>query len=107
MFFEGHTKNQWGCEPAELPAYIATRMPIRFDYNDNYYHSKHQGIPVNGYTDLVEGIMDHSEIRVELNVQVKPAEIKGFDHIILERTYRHLLWMPDWKTRIPDGLLGT
>jgi UDP-galactopyranose mutase len=44
-FFYGYTKKQWGCEPTELPAAILRRLPVRFNYNDNYYANPLQGIP--------------------------------------------------------------
>lgn len=48
-FFKGYTQKQWGMHPSELPASILKRLPVRFNYDDNYYASKFQGIPKNGY----------------------------------------------------------
>jgi UDP-galactopyranose mutase len=48
-FFYGYTRKQWGCEPRELPASILKRLPVRFSYDDNYYSTKYQGIPKEGY----------------------------------------------------------
>ena len=45
-FFYGYTKKQWGCEPAELPASILKRIPVRFNYDDNYHNNIYTGIPV-------------------------------------------------------------
>ncbi|MFN8253144.1 MAG: UDP-galactopyranose mutase [Ferruginibacter sp.] len=82
-FFYGYTKKQWGCEPAELPASILKRLPVRFNYDDNYYNNPYQGIPVNGYTDLVEKLLAHQNISVQLNKKFVPEEglLKQFDHI--------------------------
>ena len=66
-FFYGYTKKQWGCEPSELPASILKRLPVRFNYNDNYYNNPYQGIPVNGYTELVEKLLDSPKINITLN----------------------------------------
>jgi UDP-galactopyranose mutase len=66
-FFYGYTKKHWGCEPRELPASILKRLPLRFNYNDNYYSSIYQGIPVDGYTAIVERILNHENIKVILN----------------------------------------
>jgi UDP-galactopyranose mutase len=66
-FFYGYTKKQWGCEPSELPASILKRLPVRFNYNDNYYNNTYQGIPVNGYTELVEKLLHNSKINITLN----------------------------------------
>jgi UDP-galactopyranose mutase len=66
VFFYGYTRKQWGCEPAELPASILKRLPIRFNYNDVYYDSAQQGVPEHGYTAIVEKILDHPAISVRL-----------------------------------------
>lgn len=66
-FFYGYTKKQWGCEPSELPASILKRLPVRFNYNDNYYNNPYQGIPVNGYTELIEKLLDSNKISITLN----------------------------------------
>jgi UDP-galactopyranose mutase len=66
-FFYGYTKKQWGCEPSALPASILKRLPVRFNYNDNYYNNIYQGIPVNGYTELVEKLLDSPKIKLTLN----------------------------------------
>ena len=61
-FFKGYTQKQWGCHPSELPASILKRLPVRFNYNDNYFFHRYQGMPEHGYTQLVEGILDHPNI---------------------------------------------
>ncbi|MBK8611228.1 MAG: UDP-galactopyranose mutase [Chitinophagaceae bacterium] len=82
-FFYGYTKKQWGCEPSALPASILKRLPVRFNYNDNYYNNSYQGIPVNGYTELVEKLLDHPDIRVSLNKKFQYSEAlqENYDHI--------------------------
>lgn len=81
-FFYGYTKKQWGCEPTELPASILKRLPVRFNYNDNYYNNPIQGIPVNGYTSLFEKMLDHPSIEVKLNTKFdKNFDVKEFDHV--------------------------
>jgi UDP-galactopyranose mutase len=65
-FFEGYTKKQWGRDPFELPASIAKRIPIRLNYDDNAYEHKYQGIPTDGYTRMVENMLDHPRIKVHL-----------------------------------------
>lgn len=80
-FFYGYTKKQWGVEPASLPASILKRLPIRFNYDDNYYNQKYQGIPVSGYTEIVRRIIDHQEIEVRLGQHLDPSRKKEFDHL--------------------------
>lgn len=62
-FFKGYTVKQWGCDPKDLPASVLKRLPVRFNYDDNYYSSKFQGIPAEGYTAVVSKILDHSFIQ--------------------------------------------
>lgn len=68
-FFLGYTSKQWGRPSRELPSSIAKRIPIRFDYNDNAYDHKYQGIPLDGYTNMVENMLDHPRIKVRLGVE--------------------------------------
>lgn len=81
-FFKGYTKKQWGCDPSELPASILKRLPVRFNYDDNYFSHKYQGIPVEGYTPIVKSILNHSNIDVRLNTAFDKNQAKSFDHII-------------------------
>jgi UDP-galactopyranose mutase len=85
-FFYGYTKKQWGVEPSELPASILKRLPIRFNYDDNYYQQLYQGIPVNGYTKLIENILDHPDINIVKNTKLTRETIKEFDHVFYSGT---------------------
>jgi UDP-galactopyranose mutase len=80
-FFYGYTRKQWGCEPRELPAAILRRLPVRFSYNDNYYNSTYQGIPEEGYTEVIRRILDHPSIEVKLNYPWDPAMASDFAHV--------------------------
>ena len=80
-FFYGYTKKQWGVEPSELPASILQRLPVRFNYDDNYYASKFQGIPVDGYTAIVERILDHKMIDVHTSTKFTPDMKAKYDHV--------------------------
>lgn len=81
-FFYGYTKKQWGCEPTDLPAAILKRLPVRFNYNDNYYANPLQGIPRDGYTSIIEKMLDHPNIEIKLNVKFDSKyNITGYDHI--------------------------
>ena len=81
-FFYGYTKKQWGCEPVELPASILKRIPVRFNYDDNYHNNAYSGIPVKGYTDLFEKLIDKPAIRIHLNKKFDTSSnVAGYDHI--------------------------
>jgi len=79
-FFYGYTLKQWGVEPRELPASILARLPIRFDYNDNYYKTAHQALPRDGYTPIVERLLDHPLITVHLSCPFELAMRSDFAH---------------------------
>lgn len=64
-FIKGYTIKQWMKHPTELPSFIIKRLPVRFTYDTNYFFDKYQGVPVNGYTELFEKLLDG--IDVELN----------------------------------------
>lgn len=63
---KGYTEKQWGRKCKDLPAFIIRRLPVRFTYNNNYFKDRYQGIPVNGYNEIVEKMLSGSDI--ELNV---------------------------------------
>ncbi len=81
-FFYGYTKKQWGCEPTELPASILKRIPVRFNYDDNYHNNIYTGIPVDGYTALMEKLIDNPNIHVTLNKKFNAGDdVSGYDHV--------------------------
>lgn len=80
-FFEGYTKKQWGCDPKELPASILKRLPVRFNYNDNYFFHKYQGMPEKGYTDIVAKILDHPNIKVHLSTPFNKTQAQDYQHV--------------------------
>ncbi|MDQ0319927.1 UDP-galactopyranose mutase [Pararhizobium capsulatum DSM 1112] len=80
-FFKGYTIKQWGCDPNDLPASILKRLPVRFNYDDNYFFHRFQGMPENGYTPMVEKILDHDRIQVELNRRFTRSDAGAFDHV--------------------------
>jgi UDP-galactopyranose mutase len=80
-FFKGYTVKQWGCSPTELPASILKRLPVRFNYDDNYFFHRFQGMPENGYTEMVERILKHERIEVRLNHRFTRSDAQDFDHV--------------------------
>ena len=63
---KGYTEKQWGRDCRDLPAFIIRRLPVRFTYDNNYFNALYQGIPIGGYTAMVENML--KGIDVELNV---------------------------------------
>lgn len=80
-FFKGYTQKQWGMHPSSLPASILKRLPVRFNYDDNYYASQFQGIPKNGYTYIVERILDHPNIEMRLNTAFSREQASEYEHV--------------------------
>lgn len=80
-FFKGYTIKQWGLHPSKLPASILKRLPVRFNYDDNYYVSAYQGMPKNGYTVIVQKMLDHPNIRVHLGSTFTREQVGSYDHV--------------------------
>ncbi|MDI2113475.1 UDP-galactopyranose mutase [Commensalibacter nepenthis] len=80
-FFKGYTLKQWGLHPSELPASILKRLPVRFNYDDNYFSHKFQGMPKDGYTVIIDSIMDHKNIKVSLNTKFDKTDHGKYRHI--------------------------
>jgi UDP-galactopyranose mutase len=61
---KGYTQKQWGRECKDLPAFIIKRLPVRYTYDNNYFNAKYQGIPIGGYTKMVENMLEGIEVRL-------------------------------------------
>ena len=61
---KGYTEKQWGRPCSELPSFIIKRLPVRFTFDNNYFNARYQGIPVGGYTCMVERMLDGVEVRL-------------------------------------------
>lgn len=80
-FFKGYTQKQWGCAPDKLPASILKRLPVRFNYDDNYFFHSYQGMPKDGYTDIVKKILQHDNITLSLNTFFHKKKAKNYEHV--------------------------
>lgn len=80
---KGYTMKQWGKECKDLPAFIIKRLPLRFTFDNNYFNDRFQGIPVGGYTQIVEKMLDGIEVLtgIEYKEFVKTTE-DVFDKIV-------------------------
>lgn len=61
---KGYTEKQWGRDCRELPSFIIKRLPVRFTFDNNYFNARHQGIPIGGYTRMVERMLEGIEVRL-------------------------------------------
>lgn len=64
---KGYTEKQWGRKATELPAFIIKRLPVRFIYDNNYFNDRYQGIPIGGYTKIIEKMLEGVEVKLDTN----------------------------------------
>ena len=72
---KGYTEKQWGRPCTELPSFIIKRLPFRFTYNNNYFNDRYQGIPIGGYTQIIEKMLEGCDI--QLNTDFFDDKIMG------------------------------
>lgn len=111
---KGYTEKQWGKSAKDLPSFIIRRLPVRFTYNNNYFNDPYQGIPVGGYTQIIQKLLDNDLIELKTNTdffEKKDEYLNSenkiiftgmidqfFDYQLGELEYRSL----DFKTKILD-----
>ena len=80
---KGYTEKQWGRDCKDLPAFIIKRLPVRLTYDNNYFNALYQGIPVGGYTKMVENMLEGIEVRLGVDYFDHKAELDAIaDHVI-------------------------
>ena len=72
---KGYTEKQWGRDCKDLPAFIIKRLPVRLTFDNNYFNALYQGIPMGGYTKLVENILGDTEVRLGVDYLQNKAEL--------------------------------
>jgi UDP-galactopyranose mutase len=72
---KGYTGKQWGRPCTELPSFIIKRLPVRFTYDNNYFNALYQGIPIGGYTKLIEKLLDGIEVRLSTDYLANKEEL--------------------------------
>jgi len=103
---EGYTQKQWGKNPKELPSFIIKRLPVRFTYDNNYFNDRFQGIPIGGYSQIIEKMLEGSDVitgtdyfehKAELNGKCRKIIFTGtldsyFEHCYGQLEYRSLMF---------------
>lgn len=79
-FIKNYTIKQWGTDPKYLPAHLILRLPVRYNFDDNYFKHSLQGIPSNGYTKIVENLLNHPNIHVTLGNKFYSHQVANYDH---------------------------
>jgi len=100
---KGYTEKQWNRECKDLPAFIIKRLPVRLTYDNNYFNDRYQGIPIGGYTKLIEGMLDGIEVRLNTNYFDNKEEFdKMADKIIytgpLDEYFNYSLGKLEWRS---------
>lgn len=72
---KGYTEKQWGRDCKELPAFIIKRLPVRLTYDNNYFNALYQGIPIGGYTKMVENMLKGVEVRLGIDYLEHKTEL--------------------------------
>ena len=103
-FFREYTIKQWDKDPKELPASVARRLPVRYNYNTRYYNDTWEGIPINGYTPIFEKMLSHPNIQLYLNTdffsirdQIPSDKIVVYTGAI-DRYFDYRYGMLNWRT---------
>ena len=80
---KGYTEKQWNRKCSELPSFIIKRLPVRLTYDNNYFNDRYQGIPIGGYTKLVERMLDGIEVKLDTNFFDNVDEYKSIANKIV------------------------
>ncbi|MEE1251339.1 MAG: UDP-galactopyranose mutase [Lachnospiraceae bacterium] len=80
---KGYTEKQWGRDCKELPSFIIKRLPLRFTYDNNYFNDRYQGIPIGGYTKIIEKMLEETPVELGISYKEFLAENgKIFDKVL-------------------------
>ncbi len=74
---KGYTEKQWGRKCTDLPAFIIKRLPVRLTFDNNYFNALYQGIPMGGYTKMVEHLLEGIEVRLGIDYLEQKEELKA------------------------------
>lgn len=72
---KGYTEKQWGKKATELPPFIIKRLPVRFTYDNNYFNDRYQGIPIGGYTQIIEKMLEGIPVRLNCDYFAEKEEL--------------------------------
>ena len=80
---KGYTEKQWGMKATELPSFIIKRLPVRFTYDNNYFNDLYQGIPIGGYTKIIEKMLEGIEIKLDYDYFAHKEKLKNISNKIV------------------------
>lgn len=98
-----YTEKQWNRACTDLPAFIIKRLPVRLTYDNNYFNDRYQGIPIGGYTKMVEKMLDGIEVRLNVNFFDNIDEYKSIAKKIvytgpIDEYFNYSLGKLDWRS---------
>ena len=100
---KGYTEKQWNRDCKDLPAFIIKRLPVRLTYDNNYFNDRYQGIPIGGYTKLIENMLEGIEVRLNTNYFDNKEEFNSMaDKVIytgpLDEYFDYSLGELEWRS---------
>ncbi|MBQ3296738.1 UDP-galactopyranose mutase [Candidatus Saccharibacteria bacterium] len=103
ILIKGYTEKQWGRPCTKLPAFIIKRLPVRLTYDNNYFNDKYQGIPIGGYTKMVEKMLSGIEVRLNTDFFKDKAKYQSLaSHIVytgpLDEYFDYQLGELEWRS---------
>lgn len=84
---KGYTEKQWGRDCRELPAFIIKRLPVRFTYDNNYFNDPYQGIPIGGYNQITDRLLEGAEIRLNVDFNSTPENREYYKSLAEKTVY--------------------
>ena len=100
---KGYTEKQWGRDCKDLPAFIIKRLPLRFTYDNNYFNDRYQGIPIGGYTAIIEKMLSKADVRLNIDYLEHREELDSLaDKVIytgmIDRFYDYKLGVLEYRS---------
>ena len=94
---KGYTEKQWGRPCRELPAFIIRRLPVRFTFDNNYFNAMYQGIPIGGYTAMVQNMLEGTDVRLNTDYLAHKAQLDA----LARRVVYCLLYTSESRCLLP------
>ena len=98
---KGYTQKQWARPCSELPAFIIKRLPLRFTYDNNYFNDRYQGVPIGGYTQIIEKMLEGSQVKLSTDYFDFIKENANFEKIVftgeIDKFYNYEFGALEWR----------
>ena len=103
MLIKGYTQKQWGKPCTELPPSIISRIPVRYEYNNNYFNDAYQGIPIGGFTQIIERMLEGIKVRTNVDYIAQRDELNALAESIIytgeiDRFYDYRFGALEWRS---------